>query len=113
MKYYKQNKYLQTWNCQQERQEAEGRRQIALRVSPWEKENCLLFPAATRRVLGFNPLLNQRLQWHLFGEGLNLPPNSFLLPSASCLLPPFQDIPGEHSFHQLICQEVVNEEKKE
>jgi hypothetical protein len=24
-----------------------------------------------------------------------------------------QDIPGEHSFHQLICQEVVNEEKQE
>lgn len=120
MKYYKQNKYLQSWNCQQERQEAEGRRQIALlcetlreRVSPWEKENCPLFPAATRRVLGLNSPLQSLIQWHLFGEGLNPPLNSFLLPSASCLLPPSQDIPGEYSFHQLICQEVVNEEKKE
>ncbi|MBD2247995.1 hypothetical protein [Nostoc sp. FACHB-888] len=104
MKYYKQNKYLQTWNCQQERQEAEGRRQ---------KENCHLFTAATRQVLGLNPLLQSLIQWRLFGGGLNPPPNSFLLPSASCLLPPFQDIPGEYSFHQLICQEVVNEEKKE
>jgi hypothetical protein len=104
MKYYKQNKYVQTWNCQQERQGAEGRRQ---------KENCPLFPAATRRVLRLNSPLQSLIQWHLFGEGLNLPPNSFLLPSASCLLPPFQDIPGEYSFHQLICQEVVNKEKKE
>ncbi len=104
MKYYKQNKYLQTWNCQQERQEAEGRRQ---------KENCLLFTAATRRVLGFNPPLQSLIQWHLFGKGLNPLPNSFLLPSASCLLHPIQDIQGEYKFHQLICQEVVNQEKKE
>jgi hypothetical protein len=63
---------------------AEGRGQEA------QLEYWTLPSAATARSKGLSPPLKSLIQWHLFGGGLNLPPNSSLLPSASCLLPSVQ-----------------------